>query len=144
MVGKYERNISTPGGDVLIKIHEVYDVDITWLLTGHSPGGAPDLTFKNASGEVHNVEVKTISSEPDEDLAAFIGDGISRLYKEEGARISPGDLSRMVARIYSEAMLFQEPTQRPVFVAGALGMLKRELRKPIASTGPSGSSKRSA
>jgi len=135
-VGKYERNQNVPGGDVLARIREKFGVDINWLLTGQGTEVrilVGESTVRERLLPQNGFGVPPVH--PDEEFGATIADGVSRVYREENARISPADLWRISARIFSDAMAFESADQRPGFVAGALAALRRDLRKPIDQTG---------
>jgi transcriptional regulator with XRE-family HTH domain len=73
--------------------------------------------------------------ELDEELNARVVDGISRLYKDEGAGLSPMDLGRLAARVYADLVNgIDDPRERLIGLKVALEQLRRELRKPADDT----------
>lgn len=73
--------------------------------------------------------------ELDEELNARIVDGISRLYKDEGAGLSPMDLGRLAARVYADLVNgIEDPSERLIGLKVALEQLRRDLRKPADDT----------
>ncbi|WP_081581639.1 helix-turn-helix domain-containing protein [Pararhodospirillum photometricum] len=93
-IGKYERGIVVPGGDVLARLRAVLGIDVNWLLTGRAVKDAYEPTL-----EVGAVTRAAPSQLLDEDLFSQVIDGISKVYKDAGARIAPVDLGRLAARV---------------------------------------------
>lgn len=118
LVGKYERDENIPGGDILTRLHHAFDVDVTWLLTGVEP---PRSAAPSAD-----------SDRLDEELNARVVDGIARLYKEMGVGLSPMDLGRLAARVYSDLVADFTPDERLAGLKGILAQMRRQLREPPA------------
>ena len=129
LVGKYERNLNIPGGDVLARIRDVFGTDINWLLTGFEPPPGWDSPEYDSALPPHANE---IYSGLDESLLEQIGRGISAAYRDENARIETGQLMRLAARIYADLADFA-PEERPVALKGILTQLRRDLRSPPLS-----------
>ena len=117
-LGKYERDENIPGGDILTRLYEACGTDITWLLTGEET--TPSMTLK--------PQLPAPSGVFDEDLMDKIGNGISSVYKEENARIGPGQLTRLAARLYGDLADFPLE-ERPIALKGILTQLRRDLRQ---------------
>ncbi len=65
----------------------------------------------------------------DEDLMGRIVEGISKVYKEMGARISPRDLGIAAARMASDLVeAYENPEERLGAIPALLQQLRRELR----------------
>jgi len=117
LLGKYERNQSVPGGELLAHLNRITGVNINWLLTG--------------SGMMFDGQTKEMMEQLDPELVAIIITGISKVYGEANARISLADMGRLMTRLLGDAMAFGDKDQRPAFVAGELAALRRELLRPI-------------
>ena len=123
MLGKYERGLSVPGGEVLARMRE-HGVDINWLLTGQGSMRENHATQKSNLDGVQNITL-------DEELNARVVDGISRLYKDEGVGLSSMDLGRMAAKVYSDLVnTFGDSDERRIGLKATLAQLRRQLREP--------------
>jgi len=65
----------------------------------------------------------------DEELMGRLVDGILKVYKEEGVRLPPIDLGRLVARFQADLVAaYDDPDERKVGLKLALQQLRRDLR----------------
>ncbi len=121
MITGYIRGRNKPPFDVLARLALAQGVSLDWVATGKGemrPGSAAAPAPPPSSA----VAI-------DEDLMAKIVDGISRTYKDEGARIAPSDLGRLAARIHTDlAIAYDDPDERKVGLKAILAQLQRELR----------------
>jgi transcriptional regulator with XRE-family HTH domain len=117
-IGRYERGERQPDADFLSRLHQGFGTDITWLLTGVEP---PRSAAPSAD-----------SDRLDEELNARVVDGIARLYKEMGVGLSPMDLGRLAARVYSDLVADFTPDERLAGLKGILAQMRRQLREPPA------------
>ena len=125
----YEAGKRLPSAEVMLALTEL-GIDVDWLLTGEGEM-CPDEAMP--SGAVAPI---------DEVLMGRVVEGISKTYKEMGARISPRDLGIAAARMASDLIeAYQKPEDRVVALPGLLQQLRRELRSTPTDDA---SSKRSA
>ncbi|MDA8232846.1 MAG: helix-turn-helix transcriptional regulator [Magnetospirillum sp.] len=117
-LGKYERDQMIPGADFVGRVCQQFGVSADWLLTGVEP---PRSAAPSAD-----------SDRLDEELNARVVDGIARLYKEMGVGLSPMDLGRLAARVYSDLVADFTPDERLAGLKGILAQMRRQLREPPA------------
>ncbi|GEO83051.1 hypothetical protein [Pararhodospirillum oryzae] len=116
-----------PPASVLEGLARISDISVQWLVTGCGP-------MMSSDSQPHQAL--------DEDLMARVVDGISKTYKEVGARIAPVDLGRLAARIANDIVAVSDgPDDWPGALKMALRTLARDLR---ATPVESNSTKRSA
>jgi hypothetical protein len=124
MITGYIRGRNKPPFDVLARLALAQGVSLDWVATGVGE-------MRPGASETQNQSQAMASPAGaiDEDLMAKIVDGISRTYKDEGARITPSDLGRLAARIHTDlAAAYDDPDDRKVGLKMALAQLQRELR----------------
>ncbi len=110
---------SIPGMDKVIAIAEATGVSIEWLATGKAPMRA---------GE-HSAAPDDAAKSVDAELMARLTDGISRVYKDLGSRISPADAVRIAAPEYEKILaLATDQAERLVMVKLAVENVRRELQ----------------
>jgi hypothetical protein len=122
-VQRYELDKTAVDAAFLQAICEKYpDISAAWLLTG--------------KGEMHPPEVETPAPQTqaamiDEALIARIANGISTVYREENARISPVLLVQETTRVYADLVAHFSPEDRDVGLKGMMIALRRDLRRPL-------------
>jgi len=127
LIGKYERGLSIPGGEILAKMRDVLGVSIDWLVTGWEPP-----PHWEADDETYLAKMKI-----DEELNARVVDGIARLYKELNIGLAPMDLGRLAARMYADVVnTFDDPDERRVGLKAFLAQLRKQLMEPANATDP--------
>lgn len=120
-LSKYERGVVQPGADVLGRIRAVTGADMNWLLTGK--GEAISATDSAAA------IAKTPAAPLDEELMGRLVDGILTVYKEEGVRLPPVDLGRLVARFQTDLVAaYDDPDERRIGLKMVLQKLRSDLR----------------
>lgn len=107
-----------PKAGMLLKISRHCGKSVDWLLTGEG----------EVFGSVDSAPSASPPAPLNEDLMDLIGDAISAVYKEENARIGPGKLTRLAARIYGDLIEFP-PEERPVALKGMMAAQRRALRQ---------------
>ena len=123
---RYIKGKVPPPFDVLMSLSSQKGISLNWLATGVGKMllDDPDLP------EVSTPENLRL----DEDLHGLIIEGISIVYKEIGARISPRDLGRLAARIHADLIAAcDDPNDRPGGLKMALQQLRRTLAAPPSS-----------
>lgn len=118
-LGNYERDERQPSSEFLTNLHVQFKTDITWLLTGIKP-------------TQEAAPMPSPSPALDEELMRQIGDGISRVYKEESVGIGAGQLTSRALRIYSDLVDFSAE-ERPIALKGILAQLRRDLCQPAST-----------
>ncbi len=109
--------------DKVISIAEATGVTIEWLATGRGPMRPGEQTAEGQG------VLETSSSHVDAELMARLTDGISRVYKDLGSRISPADAVRIAAPEYEKIVtLAAEPAERLIMVKLAVENVRRELQ----------------
>lgn len=133
---------SIPGIDKAAIMAKRLNVTLDWLITGHGPMRpiAP-TTMDSPEPQATLTPSAVTERQPlDEDLHASIADGISMVYRDANARLSPADLGRLSARMHGELIdLYDDPADRAVGLKALLRQLQRDLQAP-----PGKSDKRSA
>lgn len=96
LIGKYERGLNTPGGDILKKMREVTGVSLNWLLTGD--GDVFVQSVESRSSQYQNVDkvILELCIERVEDIS-------SRL----GRRFSSKKKAQLIAAVYELATNIQ-------------------------------------
>ena len=158
----YENGVSWPGGKILSSLSEL-GISIDWLLSGrgkmwigrfrirfHEDAGPDDPVMEFIDTTYKDVEAPPQESEDcgdftnflpiiqndtlDEDLYGRITEGVSRTYKDEGARISDRDLGRVAARFAADLQAAYDTAEdRLVGLKAQLEGLRRDLRTPPAT-----------
>jgi hypothetical protein len=130
MLIAYAKGRSRPPFDVMAKLALAKGVSLEWLATGEGEM-RPGTTQAQEPPPAASSPLATL----DDELMAKIVDGISKVYKECGARIAPADLGRLAARTYSDlAAAYDDPDDRKVGLKAILAQLQRELRSTPAAT----------
>ena len=113
---RFELEGRLPKGEVLEQLAAVgYSMD--WILTG--------------KGSMFLAESGATTAGVDEVLMGRIVEGISLVYKETGARISPRDLGVLAARMASDVTAaYEDHADRLTAIPGLLQALRRDLRTP--------------
>lgn len=113
---RFEASGRLPKGEVLEQLAAVgYSMD--WILTG--------------KGSMFLADSVATTASVDEDLMGRIVEGISLVYKETGARISPRDLGILAARMASDvAAAYEDQADRIKAIPALLQALRRDLRTP--------------
>jgi len=124
-VGRYERDERQPDADYLRRIHLEFVVSVDWLLTGEGDMHPTEGTLAQQSQAVAAPGEIGL----DEELMGRLVDGILKVYKEEGVRLPPIDLGRLVARFQADLVAaYDDPDERKVGLKLALQQLRRDLR----------------
>lgn len=130
-IGNYERDQRLPDAHFLQSLQHEFNVSIDWVVTGR---GAMHNDMDNSPERrdmLSLMEFKKTLEKFEEDFGAMIADSISRIYREEGGAIGPGQLWRLAARMFTEAMAHDRLEDRQSHVAKALADLRKELQKPV-------------
>ena len=97
-------------------------VNAGWLLTGEGP-----LMVEGRSPATSTTPAAAF----DDDLYGRVVEGVTSVYKEAGARISPRDLGTMAARLAARlTAAYDDPAERLVGLKLQLEDLRRDLRSP--------------
>lgn len=121
LLGKYDSG-SIPNADYAAKIAEALGVSLHWLVTGR-----PDPTMH------HQSATSVAVNRPDPELMGRIVDRISRVYRDEGVRLSDVDLGRLAAEKYAEvADLAGDPDEWPGFLEVVAARVRKAIRAAAA------------
>ena len=135
LVGKYERDQSVPGGDILARMREALGADINWLLTGEGP--SPDIVGVGPDGSTIAIEVKASArggSGIDAILYGRVTEAVAAVYKEFGITLALHQIAAEAARIAAElAEIEFTEDERPGVIKGAMAQLRRQLREAAAN-----------
>lgn len=127
-LNRYGRGENVPPFDVLAKLAASKRINLNWLATGEG-------AMYGASSE--------IAQAVDEDLMSRISDGISRVYKEENARLNAADHGMLTARTLNKLLsIYDDPAERKIGLKAVLEEVRGELR--ATPTADAASSKRLA
>lgn len=125
-LARYIRGASMPPLDVAGRLCQAAGVSLDWLLTGEGEMRRADQTSAAAPAR---------GGAFDEELHALVVDGITVVYKEEGARLPPSSLGRLAARIHGDlAAAYDDPDDRKMALKLALQQLRRDLRQAPTQT----------
>ena len=70
-IGRYKSGyIKVPSVDTLLRIHQIFDVDVTWLLTGKGP--APEKSASNLEDLDRLFKAAREKAEADPDFAGWL------------------------------------------------------------------------
>ena len=124
-LGTYERGRAFPGHKTIVRIGDVYDISLDWLLTGREPmrpsKAAPPPPAATAA--------------IDEELMNRVAEGIAEAYTAENARLYPLQLVQATSRMYADLVAACEtPGDRQAGLKAMLQQLRRELRSPSAES----------
>lgn len=129
-IGKYERGLVVPGGDVLTRFRGL-GISIDWLLTGEGE-------MRPSRQPTPSGDSPPATASLDNELVGLIVEGISMVYKEAGAALSPRELGRLIARFHTDTLAAVEgdddPGTRRAVLRALLAQLRRDLRSSDAST----------
>jgi len=165
-LANYEQGRTFPPPEFLERLREL-GVSLDWIITGNghmllvqakstrdapdSPPARPAMAdedlldvpaFLRRQTEPEPQQAPAQTAAMDEDLHGRVVEGISTVYKEEGAGLPLRHLGQLAARIHNELMAaYEDPYERSIGLKLALEQLRRELRS--TNTG-STSSKRLA
>lgn len=125
-VGKYERGLVVPGGDILARFRSL-GISVDWLLTGEG-----EMLLDRAP----TTALPAVAA-LDGDLVGLIVEGISAAYKDAGAALPPRDLGRLAARLHADILAAVEgdddPGARRAVLRALLAQLRRDLRSADAA-----------
>lgn len=114
---------SIPGMDKVVAIAQATGVQLEWLATGKGSMWAADATAGDGTQTAANA------GPVDAELMARLTDGITRVYKDLGSRISPADAVRVAAPEYEKiTALAADPAERLVMVRLAVENVRRQLQ----------------
>lgn len=109
-VAGWERGVSFPPPEMLVRISGMLGVSLDWLIAGRAPAG-------DASGTAL-----------DDALLARICEGIAELSHDEGGRISPAEQARLIARLYGDLVTaFDAGEERRIGLVALLRQVRREI-----------------
>jgi len=138
LLGKYERDQSTPGGETLSRMREVLGVDINWLLTG-------DGEMFPARGAPDEPALKAASTPIDDDLYGRVTEAVSTAYRECGYTATLYQVAAEAARIAADLTeMGLSPEERSGAIKGAVAQLRRRLREAVADPAGDAAAKRPA
>ena len=108
----WERGVSFPPPDMLMRISTLLGTSLDWLITGREISfGAP----ANGAGL-------------DEALLARICEGIAAVVADEGAQLPPVEQARLVVRLYSDLVhTFEGGEERRIGLMALLRQVRREV-----------------
>ncbi len=130
-VQRYERGENRVDAAFLQTLCEKFPaINPAWLLTG-----AGEMLMSDVAAPLAPAAF-------DEELIARIANGISSVFREENARISPVLLVQETTRVYADLVRHFTPQERDVGLKGMLIALRADLRRP--PTPGEGNSKRLA
>ncbi len=130
---------SEPGLAKVVAIARTAGVSIAWLATGEGDPSPPTIgaTFQPRVGVSDVISVgthhhptvgSTVADTLDDELLARVGEEIADAYRAESARISPRQLARLQARMYSDLVRQFAPEERQAGLKGMMIALRHELR----------------
>lgn len=111
-VAGWERGVSFPPPEMLVRISTLLGASLDWLIAGReaAAGGA-----SNGSGL-------------DEALLSRICEGIAVLASEEGVQLPPGEQARLASRLYSDLVhTFEGGEERRIGLMALLRQVRREV-----------------
>ncbi len=111
-VAGWERGVSFPPPEMLVRISALLGASLDWLIAGReAPSGSPT----NGSGL-------------DEALLSRICEGIAVLAGEEGVQLPPGEQARLASRLYSDLVhTFDGGEERRIGLMALLRQVRREV-----------------
>lgn len=116
---RYLRGKNAAPFEVLAKLAAAKNINLNWLATGQGDMFGPAPTRPDAV---------------DEELLGRISDGISKVYKDENARLAPIDQGRLAGQILNKLVAaYDDPAERTVGLKLALEGLRAELRRSPAA-----------
>lgn len=111
-VAGWERGVSFPPPEMLVRISTLLGASLDWLIAGRDP----------ASGGAANGEGL------DEALLARICEGIALMAGEEGVQLPPGEQARLASRLYSDLVhTFEGGEERRIGLMALLRQARREV-----------------
>ncbi|GEO81959.1 helix-turn-helix domain-containing protein [Pararhodospirillum oryzae] len=120
---------TSPTLDTLIPIARAADVNLEWLATGRGAMRSGQEEAQAPTAPAESASGRPAPTLLDEELFARVIDGISKVYKESGARIAPVDLGRLAARIANDIVAVSDgPDDWPGALKMSLHALARDLR----------------
>lgn len=111
-VAGWERGVSFPPPEMLVRISTLLGASLDWLIAGReaTAGGA-----SNGNGL-------------DEALLSRICEGIAVLASEEGVQLPPGEQARLASRLYSDLVhTFEGGEERRIGLMALLRQVRREV-----------------
>ena len=109
-VAGWERGVSFPLPDMLVRISGMLGVSLDWLIAGRAPqSGGGDAKLDDA-------------------LLSRICEGIAELSQDEGVRIPPVEQARLIARLYGDLVnAFEGDEERRIGLVALLRQVRREI-----------------
>lgn len=109
-VAGWERGVSFPPPDMLVRISGMLGVSLDWLIAGRAPqSGGGDAKLDDA-------------------LLSRICEGIAELSQDEGVRIPPVEQARLIARLYGDLVnAFEGDEERRIGLVALLRQVRREI-----------------
>ncbi len=109
-VAGWERGVSFPPPEMLVRISGMLGVSLDWLIAGRAPQ-------EGAGG-----------AGLDDALLTRICEGIAELSQDEGVRLVPGDQARLIARLYADLVnAFDGGEERRIGLVALLRQVRREI-----------------
>ncbi|SBV97445.1 conserved hypothetical protein [uncultured Alphaproteobacteria bacterium] len=109
-VAGWERGVSFPPPDMLVRISGMLGVSLDWLIAGRAPqAGAADAALDDA-------------------LLTRVCEGIAELSQDEGVRIPPPEQARLIARLYGDLVnAYEGGEERRIGLVALLRQVRREI-----------------
>lgn len=110
-VAGWERGVSFPPPDMLVRISGLLGVSLDWLIAGRDGAGGPA-----SSGGL------------DEALLLRVCEGVAALSAEEGHPLPAGEQARLIARLYGDLVrAFDSGEERRIGLIALLQQARREI-----------------
>ncbi|WP_337995831.1 helix-turn-helix transcriptional regulator [Oleispirillum naphthae] len=112
-VAGWERGVSFPSSDNLVRLSDLLQVSLDWLIAGR--GSAGD-------------RVLAVQADPDEELLETIFENLQMLAAEEDVCLEDGRCIRLMARLYGDLMrAFTGKAERRIGLRALSAQVRREL-----------------
>lgn len=110
-VAGWERGVSFPPPEMLVRISGLLGTSLDWLIAGREA-----------------VHGKAPGAQLDDALLVRVCEGVATLAAEEGVVIPPGEQARLVARLYSDLVsTFEGGDERRIGLMALLSQVRREI-----------------